>query len=397
MQGRHRYGPRSGRLFHRERRQRRGRRAGGAAARALGGGLRQAHRRGRARRSRRSSRSVDALERCGATMQELLAEPLYRRHLEAHGRRQCVLIGYSDSNKESGTVRLASAIHQAQRDLAHVLAAAGEQHVLFHARGGSMARGGGRIDALVRAAPAGAVNGVLRISEQGETVNQSYGLRPIAMRTLERAFNALASRRPRCAAATARRRRAAQLECAALLAEASRDRLSAAGVRRAAVLRVLPGGHADRRDRTHADRLTLGASLRDRRGIAGLLPVPWVFAWTQSRHMLPGWYGAGSRPRARRSSSYGLAALREAYRGLVLPAQSHRRHRDHAGARRSRDRRALRRARPGAAAALLRAASRRIPAGLRAGARRSRKPRAAGHPIRPCSARSVCAIPTSIR
>ena len=136
--------------------------------------------------------SLEALDRWGETMQELLADPLYRRHLEAHGRTQCVLIGYSDGNKEGGLCASRFATHQAQRALAGALAAADERHVVFHARGGSIARGGGRIDALVKAAPAGAVNGVLRLTEQGEAVQQSYGLRPIAMRTLERAFNALA-------------------------------------------------------------------------------------------------------------------------------------------------------------------------------------------------------------
>src|SRR6202043_195740 len=136
--------------------------------------------------------SLTALERCGETMQELLADPLYRRHLEAHGRTQCVLIGYSDGNKEGGLFASRFATHQAQRALAQTLAAADERHVVFHARGGSVARGGGRIDALVKAAPAGAINGVLRLTEQGEAVQQSYGLRPIAMRTLERAFSALA-------------------------------------------------------------------------------------------------------------------------------------------------------------------------------------------------------------
>jgi len=119
--------------------------------------------------------STAALAACGDTMAELLADPLYRRHLEAHGRRQCVLIGYSDSNKESGTCASRVMIHQAQTDLARVLVGAGEQPVLFHARGGSVARGGGRIEAIVKAAPAGAIDGVLRIREQGATVKQGYG------------------------------------------------------------------------------------------------------------------------------------------------------------------------------------------------------------------------------
>jgi phosphoenolpyruvate carboxylase len=133
----------------------------------------------------------ESLASCGAILEELLADPLYRRHLESRGLRQCVLIGYSDSNKEAGACASRMLIHQAQAQTARVLAAAGEQHVLFHARGGSVARGGGRIEAIIKAAPAGAVDGVLRIREQGSTVKQGYGLRPIAMRTLERAFNAL--------------------------------------------------------------------------------------------------------------------------------------------------------------------------------------------------------------
>ncbi|HVS75516.1 MAG TPA: phosphoenolpyruvate carboxylase, partial [Steroidobacteraceae bacterium] len=135
--------------------------------------------------------SLEALERCGETLRELLAEPVYRRHLEAHGRRQCVLLGYSDSNKEGGLCASRYAVHLAQRGLAQAHGAGGEKYVVFHARGGSIARGGGRIDALVRSAPPGALEGTLRLREQGETVKQGYGLRPIAMRTLERAFNAL--------------------------------------------------------------------------------------------------------------------------------------------------------------------------------------------------------------
>src|SRR6202034_1294843 len=167
--------------------------------------------------------SSEALAACGTTLGELLAEPLYRRHLEAHGRRQCVLIGYSDSNKEGGTCASRIMIHQAQRDLARVLTAAGEQPVLFHARGGSLARGGGRIESIVRAAPAGAVDGVLRIREQGATVKQGYGLRPIAMRTLERAFNALSLTTSAAKRDTLSPDSPGFLACATTLADASRE------------------------------------------------------------------------------------------------------------------------------------------------------------------------------
>ncbi|HET9390432.1 MAG TPA: phosphoenolpyruvate carboxylase [Steroidobacteraceae bacterium] len=255
--------------------------------------------------------SLGALERCGATMQELLAEPLYRRHLEAHNRTQCVLIGYSDGNKEGGLCASRFAAHQAQRALSQALAAADERHVIFHARGGSIARGGGRIDALVKAAPAGAVNGVLRLTEQGEAVQHSYGLRPIAMRTLERAFNALGLSTSAAEHGTLPGDSPDDVECAHTIATASRDEY-----------RRLVHGERDFyeyfRSVTPIDvieRMQIGSRPIHRPGspgLDGLLPMPWVFAWTQTRHMLPGWYGAGAGLKAA-VDRHGLARLREGY------------------------------------------------------------------------------------
>jgi len=251
-----------------------------------------------------------ALGSCGNTMRELLADPLYRRYLEAHGRRQCVLLGYSDTNKETGICASRFTIHQAQHDLAEVLRAAGEQHVLFHARGGSLARGGGRVEAIVKAAPAGAVDGVLRLREQGATVKQGYGLRPIAMRTLERAFNALslasaALRRGELAADTP-----GHLEIATHLADESR-----------AAYRRLIYGQAQFYPFFEAvtpidviERMQIGARSvhrSEQAGLEALLPVPWVFAWTQTRYMLPGWYGAGTGLAAI-VGKFGLLRVREA-------------------------------------------------------------------------------------
>lgn len=253
-----------------------------------------------------------SLAACGATMRELLADPLYRRHLEARGRKQCVLIGYSDSNQEAGTCASRFLIHQAQRDLSQVLAAAGEQPVLFHARGGSVARGGGRIEAIVKAAPAGSVDGVLRIREQGATVKQGYGLKPIAMRTLERAFNALSL-------ATVASRRGevppdspAQLELASLLARESRAAYRA-------LVHESPRFYEFFQAVTPIDvieRMQIGSRSVHREvhtgpGLGALLPVPWVFAWSQARFMLPAWYGAG-RGLAAVVSHLGLPRLREA-------------------------------------------------------------------------------------
>jgi phosphoenolpyruvate carboxylase len=246
--------------------------------------------------------TTEALANCAGTVRELLADPLYRRYLQAHGQRQCILIGYSDSIKETGVCASRFTIHRAQHDLAQVLRSAGEQPVLFHARGGSLARGGGRIEALVKSAPAGAVDGVLRLREQGATVRQGYGLRPIAMRTLERAFNALSLTSAALRLGTLSADAPEHLEIAAALAAASR-----AAYRR--LVYEQPQFYAFFEAVTPIDvieRMQIGARSVHRSehgGLAELLPVPWVFAWTQTRYMLPGWYGAGS----------GLAAIVERF------------------------------------------------------------------------------------
>jgi phosphoenolpyruvate carboxylase len=234
--------------------------------------------------------SVDALEHCGDVMRTLLGDPLYRRHLDARGRTQCALVGYSDSNKESGIWASRFAAHRAQAELSAALAAAGERHVIFHARGGSIARGGGRVDSLVRTAPPGTVNGVLRLTEQGEVINQSYGLRPIAMRTLERAFNALALSLGDAA------------PHAAATPEQTKFATRVAVVSRQHYRRLVHGDaefYAWFQAVTPIDvitRMQIGSRppLRPgKEGFDALRAVPWVFAWTQSRHALPAWYGAG--------------------------------------------------------------------------------------------------------
>jgi phosphoenolpyruvate carboxylase len=254
--------------------------------------------------------SVDALDRCGEVVRTLLGDPLYRKHLDAHGRTQCVLIGYSDSNKESGICASRFATHRAQADLSEALAAANERHVIFHARGGSIARGGSRVDTLVRTAPAGTVNGVLRMTEQGEVINQGYGLKPIAMRTLERAFNALTSSLG--GAATGVIATAEHMQFAARVASVSRQ----------AYRRLV---HADAEFYgwfqcvTPIDviaRMQIGSRPAVRPGKEGfdaLRAVPWVFAWTQSRHMLPAWFGAGFGLKTA-IDELGIAVARGAYR-----------------------------------------------------------------------------------
>jgi len=257
--------------------------------------------------------SVATLEACGEVMRELLADQVYQTHLAARQRRQTVLIGYSDSSRESGMVASRLAAYQAQRALAAALNRAEEQHVIFFSRGGSIPRGGGRIDALLRAAPAESVSGVLRFTEQGEGISQNFGLRANAMRTLERAFNTLTL-------ATLAVQRGVTVQ--------EKPEYSEAAVQMAAVSRAAWRGLLDRpgffeffRAATPIDvieRMRIGAAQRresqQAQNLEGVPAAAWVYAWSQSRHMLPGWYGAGAGLAAARAQ-YGMEVLRSAYAG----------------------------------------------------------------------------------
>jgi phosphoenolpyruvate carboxylase len=235
--------------------------------------------------------SIESLERAGEVLRALHSDPAYRQHLASRGDRQMVMIGYSDTNKEGGIAASRWALQVAQNQLLAAARETGIKVSIFHGRGGTPARGGGRTERLVEAAPAGAIHGVLRLTEQGEVVNQSYGLRPIAMRTLERTFASVAL-------ATAH---AAQRPAIPAAHTAAMQTIAA---RSLAVYRELVFGSAEFFEYFRAatpldviERMHIGSRPAARdigSGVHALRAIPWVFAWTQSRHMLPGWFGFGS-------------------------------------------------------------------------------------------------------
>jgi len=235
--------------------------------------------------------SIDSLETAGEVMRALHAELAYRRHLESRGNRQMVVIGYSDTNKQGGIAASRWALQVAQVQLLDTARAMGTNLLIFHGRGGTPARGGGRTEHLVESLPNGAMRGVLRLTEQGEVVNQSYGLRPIAMRTLERTFAsvALATANAMETEPIAPELIAAMRTIAAQSLKAYRELVFGSPeffeyFREATPLDVIERMHIASRPAARAD----GS------GVAALRAIPWVFAWTQSRHMLPGWFGFGS-------------------------------------------------------------------------------------------------------
>jgi phosphoenolpyruvate carboxylase len=238
--------------------------------------------------------TVADLEAAPDVLRALAADTLYREHLARRGQRQMVMIGYSDSNKDGGIAASRWGLQRAQAALAAVANDGGADLTIFHGRGGSVSRGGGRITSSVLAAPAGTVRGRLRMTEQGEAINARYGLRGIAMRTLEQAVGAVA-----LATALPRPVEPREARWTAIMDEIARD--SRAAYR--ALVYDQPGFVEYFRLATPIDvieRMEIGSRPPTRDDATGgseierLRAIPWVFAWTQSRHLLPGWFGLGT-------------------------------------------------------------------------------------------------------
>lgn len=234
--------------------------------------------------------AVEDLSRCGTTMAELLNNSVYREHLQCRENRQTVVVSYSDSNMDSGMIRARWSLYKAQADLVRVLDEGGVEPTLCHGRGGTISRGGGKTHAAVVGAPPGAVRGRLRATERGGMVNSKYGLRGIAVRTLEQAVSAVA-----VATALPDELAPEQLqswgEVVDMIAEASRARYQDLVYGNEAFysyfLAATPVDAIQKMQHPAA-----GDPMQD--GLQSLRAVPWDFSWSQCRNLLPGWYGAGT-------------------------------------------------------------------------------------------------------
>jgi len=233
--------------------------------------------------------TIGDLRAAATTFRALLAEPVYRAHLAARGDRQVVMLGYSDSAKDGGILAARWALQRAQVELLDAAREANVRIEFFHGRGGSVSRGGGKTSRAVMAAPRGTVDGHLRVTEQGEIIHQKYGIRALALRSFEQTAGAvlLATLRPRAPEPREARWREAMHALAAQGERAYRELLEtprfAEYFRLATPVDVI-------------ERMTLGSrpARRGGGGIESLRAIPWVFAWTQSRAGLTGWYGVGS-------------------------------------------------------------------------------------------------------
>ena len=252
--------------------------------------------------------SADALEGAGAILDAMLADRAYRRHLAERGDRQVVMLGYSDSNKESGFLAANWMLYRAQGQLVEAAARRGVELTLFHGRGGAIGRGGGPTNRAILAQAPGSVDGRLKFTEQGEVVAARYANPAIAHRHLEQITNAvLLASTPEHERAVAEAAEAGAPIIADLADRAQRayralvwDEPGFAEffrlitpISELSALRI--GSRPAARGRSAAGAGRAGA---DRSGppfsIADLRAIPWVFAWSQSRINLPGWYGLGA-------------------------------------------------------------------------------------------------------
>ncbi|TVQ12906.1 MAG: phosphoenolpyruvate carboxylase [Balneolaceae bacterium] len=240
--------------------------------------------------------TIEDLENSRALMEQLFSDPVYSQQVEARGRFQEIMLGYSDSNKDGGYWMANWALHKAERDLAEVCSKHKVDFRLFHGRGGSVGRGGGRANQAVLSLPQSCHNGRMRFTEQGEIISFRYSLPAIAKRHLEQIVNAMLIS---TSAAEANRSLGDEItdehfkmmeRIATLSMQTYRDLIHRPGLWEW-YTRITPIEHISRLPIASRPVSRKSGSEVD---FESLRAIPWVFAWTQVRYNLPGWYGIGT-------------------------------------------------------------------------------------------------------
>jgi phosphoenolpyruvate carboxylase len=229
--------------------------------------------------------TLDDLNSAPETMSTLFGSEWYLRHIG--GAQEC-MIGYSDSGKDAGRVAAAWALFETQEALVRVADKYGVHLTLFHGRGGTVGRGGGPTHMAIRTQPPGTIKSGLRVTIQGETIEQQFGEREVCFRTLDLYTSAVLEAQLDPPSAPKDEWRAAMQRLSEASCEAYRSVVRGKPQFIEYFNRATPV--------TELGRLNIGsrpASRKQTAGIEGLRAIPWVFAWTQTRFHLPVWLGVG--------------------------------------------------------------------------------------------------------